>query len=518
MRFFILILFFTLALFSNTDRALQLKKMQHEGRVALVIGNAAYKEQALKNPINDARAVKNALEERNFQVFYLENGSRRIMVQTIDRFIRALERSNIGLVYYAGHGVEVRGENFLIPVGSEIETEMDVKYEAISMTRLISDMQMTQSRLNIFIMDACRNNPYREATRGGSSGGLANTEAEGFFIAFATSPGRVAKDGSGEHGLFTNHFLHFIKKEGMPLREVFHNVRQNVYRDSNKEQLPLVRNGIGMGEFYFTLPKIILPSEPVKTSVAPPLTKSLATPATITKVKEKPKKYTFFVDITPKNSHIYITNIKPKYRAGMLLSPGVYNLKIVATGYKTLRHTVNLFQDTNINLQLEKKLIPLSEPVIAKPTLEKTLEGDGYWIDPKTRLVWQDSIQKTSIINWSDAIALPWEDAKEYCKGLDLGNYYDWRLPSLRELFSIVDYKRYQPAIKKPIKNVAGGFYWTSSLVVADTSGFFSNMFGNSNEVVEPTEAWVIYFLDGSSETATFSTDGHVRCVRGVQR
>jgi hypothetical protein len=502
MRVFILILFITLTLFA--DRALQLKKMQHEGRVALVIGNAAYKEQPLKNPLNDAWAVKNALEERNFQVFYLENGSRRLMVQTIDRFIHALERSSIGLVYYAGHGVEVHGENFLIPVGSDIETETDIKYEAISMSRLIDDMQMTQSRLNIFVMDACRNNPYRETTRGGDSGGLANVEAEGFFIAFATSPGKVAKDGTGKHGLFTNYFLKYIKKEGMPLREVFHNVRQNVYRESHREQLPLVRNGIGMGEFYFTLQKIIL--EPTKTSTTPEFTKNIATPI------KKPEKYSLSVNVIPENSHIYITNIKPKYTSGMHLSPGTYYLKIIASGYKTLRYTVDLTQDTDINLELKK----ISKPIVVQNN-PKVIQEDGYWFDPKTQLTWQDSIQKTSIINWTDAIALPWENAKEYCDKLHLGRYSDWRLPSLYELFSIVDYKRYQPAIKRAIKNVAGGFYWTSSAVIPDTSGFFSNMFGSSNEKVPPTQAWVIYFLDGSSESATFETDGHVRCVRGAK-
>ncbi len=311
----------------------------------------------------------------------------------------------------------------------------------------------------------------------------------------------------GEYGLFTKYFLKYIKKEGMPLREVFHNVRQNVYKDSRKKQLPLVRNGIGMGEFYFTLPKINFPSEPLKTSVAPPLTQKLATPTSIVKIKEKPKKYTLSIDTNCKYSHIYITNIKPKYERGMRLSPGIYKLKIVVSGYKKLRYTLNLFQDTHLRLELEKK-----------STAVATHKDKGYWTNPKTRLAWEDNIQKTSMINWSDSAALSWEDAKEYCKNLDLGDCHDWRLPSLYELFSIVDYKRYQSAIKKPIKNVSGGFYWTSSTVVPDTSGFFSNMFGASNENIAPSQAWVIYFLDSSSETATFATDGHVRCVRGAQR
>jgi hypothetical protein len=488
----------------HADRALQLKKMQQEGRVALVIGNANYKEQPLKNPVNDAWAVKQELEKRNFDVFYLENAKRRIMIQTIDRFIRALERSSIGLVYYAGHGVEVNGENFLIPVGSDIETEMDIKYEAISMTRLISDMQRTRSRLNIFVMDACRNNPYHASTRGGASGGLANVEAEGFFIAFATSPGKVAKDGDGKHGLFTKYFLKYIKKEGMPLREVFHNVRQSVYRESHKEQLPLVRNGIGMGEFYFTLPKINYKAKDTTTKTKP---------KQAVVVKKEPSKYSLSIDTNPDDAHIYITNIKPKYHKGIRLSAGTYNIKITASGYETYRKTIDLTQNTTLYLQLNKKY----EKVEKRPTkVSKILKNDsGYWRDPESGLFWQDDIQKTSIINWTGAATLAWEDANAYCKNLSLGSYNDWRLPSLPELFSIVDYSRYQPAINSHIKNVAGGFYWTSSYVVPDTSGFFSNLFGSSDKKPEPTQAWVIYFLDGSTETATFSTDGHVRCVRG---
>ncbi|MEA3521347.1 MAG: caspase family protein [Campylobacterota bacterium] len=486
------------------DRALQLKKMQNEGRVALVIGNADYKEQALKNPLNDAWAVKTALEERNFKVFYLENGKRRIMIQTMERFIRSLERSAIGLVYYAGHGVEVNGENFLIPVHSTIESEMDVKYEAISMTRLIADMQRTRSRLNIFVMDACRNNPYREATRGGAGGGLANVEAEGFFIAFATAPGKVAKDGKGDHGLFTNYFLHYIKKEGMPLREVFHNVRQNVYRDSNKEQLPLVRNGIGMGEFYFTLPKIVLPTQ---REIKPPLV------PTTRAEKQAISKYKLYINALPKQSHIYITNIKPKYHDGILLKKGSYGIKVTASGYKTYTDTISIIEDTTLTVVLEKSAKHLAQT--SNPSIHK----GAYWKDPQTQLYWQDEIQKTSLINyWSDAVALSWDEAKRYCEDLTLNDYRDWRLPTLPELFGIIDYERYEPAIDKHIQNVASGFYWTDSKVVPDTSGFFSNMFGGSDEKAEATEAWVVYFLDGTTETATFSTDGHVRCVRGAKK
>ena len=507
MRIALIVTLLFLSLFA--DRALQLKKMYQEGRVALVIGNANYAgAQALKNPVNDAHDVKVSLEKDGFEVFYLENANRRLMIRTIDRFLKRLDSAGIGLVYYAGHGVEVNGENFLIPVDSDIESETDIKYESISMNRLIEDMQMTRSRLNILVIDACRDNPYKGIKRGGG-GGLANVEAEGFFIAFATSPGKTANDGDGNHGLFTQYFLKYIDKEGMPLREVFHNVRQEVYKKSHKQQLPLVRNGIGQGDFYFVLPKIDDKDSSQKTQ------KPKQTKSSYTIVQDENSGYSLKVDTYPEDASIYITNIIPKYHDGIILDPGEYRIKVVREGYKTKVAKIELYSDMNIFIQLDKKVKktayvkPKQSSFVAKKHHKKqTLEVmDGYIYDPNTKLAWQD--EEINETFWDS-----WHYSKKYCSELTLGGYRDWRLPTIKELFSIVDFKRSDPAIKREFKHTAMSFYWSSSPYLPDTSGLISMIFGSSDEKADPTGAWGIYFDSGDTTNMDYSSKSFVRCVR----
>jgi hypothetical protein len=227
----------------------------------------------------------------------------------------------------------------------------------------------------------------------------------------------------------------------------------------------------------------------------------------VKKVNQESEKFSLLIETQPENTKIYITNIRPRYRDNIRLKEGRYDLKMIASGYKTLKKSVYLDRDTRLYYVLEK---------IEKKSFVSQ-DKKGFWRDEKSGLMWQDDRQKTSVINWSGAMALQYESAEKYCQELNLGSFSDWRLPTLKELFGIVDYTRYEPAVNENIKNVAAGFYWSSSLVVADSGGFISNLFGYTDEKVEPTEAWVIYFLDGSIETATFTTDGHVRCVRGVR-
>ena len=354
MRLIMIALLVSLAMGAE-DRGLKLRKMAAEQRTALVVGNADYVSQKpLKNPVNDSRAIRDALQKLNFKVFYLENAGRRELVRTIDRFIKELDRSGVGLVYFAGHGVEVDNENYLIPVRADIRNETDIKYEAIAVNQLVQDMQQTRSRLNVLILDACRDNPYKRLKRGGSSG-LANVEAEGFFVAFATAPGKTASDGSGNHGLFTKHFLDNINKPGLPLREVFHNVRQGVYRESNREQLPLVRNGIGMGEFYFTLPN----EQPKPPSIAAAQQLAMKTPTqpsaqSRVAFSNFDGRYALTVKPSPADATVYITNIKPRYEDGIRLEPGSYDIKVVKNGYITKRGTVELHSDLTVDIMLEK--------------------------------------------------------------------------------------------------------------------------------------------------------------------
>lgn len=162
-----------------------------EPRTALVVGNAGYRDSPLNNPVNDARDVAEALRAMGFEVVQRENLDKRGFDAVVGDFARRLkERGGVGLFYYSGHGAQVKGENFLIPVSAAIASEADVEYEAVNAGRILRNMEQAGNGLNIVVLDACRNNPYRSWYRSETKG-LARMDAPtGSIIAYATAPGR----------------------------------------------------------------------------------------------------------------------------------------------------------------------------------------------------------------------------------------------------------------------------------------------------------------------------------------
>lgn len=245
-----------------------------EGRVALVIGNSAYTDAPLKNPVNDSRDVSEALSRCGFKVTKLENANRTEMFSALRNFGQEIQRGGVGLFYFAGHGMQVRGKNYLIPVGADIAQEDEVPAQALEVDLVLAKMESAKNRLNVLILDACRNNPFGRSFRSASSG-LAQMDApEGTYIAFATAPGRVAADGSGSNGLFTQHLLANLETPGLKIEEVFKRVRGAVIQDSGKRQMPWDSSSL-TGDFYFR-PEGTLPppkTEPPQqaSSPAPPL-------------------------------------------------------------------------------------------------------------------------------------------------------------------------------------------------------------------------------------------------------
>ena len=164
---------------------------QQERRVALIIGNGAYKAGPLKNPANDARDMAAALKSVGFEVILRENAGLRAMNEAIDQFWQNLKRGGVGLFFFAGHGLQVGGENFLVPVDAKIALEKDVQYECVNAGKVLGRMEDAGNGLNIVILDACRNNPFARSFRSDSRG-LAKMDApSGSLVAFATAPGDV---------------------------------------------------------------------------------------------------------------------------------------------------------------------------------------------------------------------------------------------------------------------------------------------------------------------------------------
>jgi len=244
-------------------------------RLALVIGNGAYHDAPLRNPVNDARAMADTLRQIGFSVIYEENADRQTLRQAIRDFSRDLQTSDVGLFYFAGHGMQVKGRNYLIPVHSDIQAEFEVPDEALEAAAVLRGMEDAGSGLNIVILDACRNNPFARSFRSATRG-LARMDApSGSIIAYATAPGQVALDGDGEHGIYTKHLLDAMRVPGLPIEQVFKRVRIGVRRETGGQQTPWEESSL-TSDFIFT------PgggSKGTGTSTAPPSPSVIGVPA-----------------------------------------------------------------------------------------------------------------------------------------------------------------------------------------------------------------------------------------------
>jgi formylglycine-generating enzyme required for sulfatase activity len=243
-------------------------------RFALVIGNDAYATAPLKNPVNDARALARALRACDFDVLERENLTQSGTKQALRAFgerLRAGGRAAVGLFYYAGHGVQVRDRNYLIPVGAVVNNEEEIEYEAVDVGFAMAQMEAAQNSLNIIILDACRDNPFARSFRSASRG-LAQMQAPtGTLIAYATAPGRTASDGPGANGLFTSELLAAMRTPGLAIEDVFKQVRIKVREKSNGQQVPWEASSL-VGDFYFTPTNKTVAAGPEPTGPLPRLT------------------------------------------------------------------------------------------------------------------------------------------------------------------------------------------------------------------------------------------------------
>jgi uncharacterized caspase-like protein len=223
---------------------------QTEQRVALVIGNSAYKEAPLRNPVNDANDVARTLRDLGWKVVLRTNASQRQMKEAIREFGGELTKGSVGLFYFAGHGIQYRGENFLVPVAANIEREAHVEDETVSANFVLRQMEEARNRTNIVILDACRNNPFERGFRSASRGLAQMDAAQGALIAFATAPGSVAADGVGRNGVYTKHLLQQLRTPGVPAELMFKRVRDGVMRDTKEMQVPWESSSLRGADFY----------------------------------------------------------------------------------------------------------------------------------------------------------------------------------------------------------------------------------------------------------------------------
>ncbi|MBD2209350.1 caspase family protein [Nostoc linckia FACHB-104] len=243
----------------------------NQKRVALVIGNSNYQAAiALANPGNDAEDVAQTLGELGFEVIKVIDGSQKQMDAALERFSAKLSQGTVGVFFYAGHGVQVNGENYLIPINAQLAAEKDVVYETLPVGKVQNAMGKTGTT-SIIILDACRDNPFsRRWYRTTNSRGLAPIEAfSSSYIAFATAPGSVAADGEGRNGTFTSFLLKHLKTPNLPIENLFKKVRNEVLKATKGKQQPWDSSSL-TDEFFFN---------PVSTATdTPPTPAPITTP------------------------------------------------------------------------------------------------------------------------------------------------------------------------------------------------------------------------------------------------
>jgi uncharacterized caspase-like protein/formylglycine-generating enzyme required for sulfatase activity len=213
-------------------------------RVALVVGNAAYASGPLRNPVNDAQAVAATLRDLGFAVQLATNVDLPGFDRTVTGFAQSLHAGDVALFYYSGHGMQVDGENYLVPVDFQATEEADVRFKTMPATRVHERMQASGASLSIVVLDACRDNPFRPGRS--AAGGLASMNSgKGSLIAFATSPGATASDNpSAANGLFTKYLLETLREPGLDVEDIFKRVRQQVAAASENRQVPWTASSV----------------------------------------------------------------------------------------------------------------------------------------------------------------------------------------------------------------------------------------------------------------------------------
>ncbi|MEO1491146.1 MAG: caspase family protein [Pseudomonadota bacterium] len=275
MRF---LLVMTVCIFAMASDALA------ERRVALVIGNASYQTvQALDNPENDAAAVAKSLETLGFEVLLGLDLDQRGMQKMVREYSRMLIGSDVALFYYAGHGIQVSGRNYLIPVDADLQDETDLNFSAVDFDLILGQMER-EPRVKLLFLDACRDNPFKDKlarsmslTRSNArvDDGLAKINLDGSdggtLIAFATDPGAVALDGTGQtHSPFTKALLEHIETPGLEIHSMMIDVRSAVWERTHKRQRPWSNSSL-TGKFFFSTEEAPVVLAVNKQDVAPPV-------------------------------------------------------------------------------------------------------------------------------------------------------------------------------------------------------------------------------------------------------
>lgn len=237
-----------------------------ERKVAFIVGNATYNSGPLLNPVNDARAVAKALAGLGFEVTVKENFSVREIGSIYREFRAKLPRKGIGLFFYAGHGIQFKGQNFFPAIDAELAGEEDVPLQSLNLGQILDTMEDAKLAVNLVLLDACRDNPFARRFRSASRGLAKIESASGMLIHYATRPGSVASDGAGKNGTYTEALLKHIAEPDLPVEMMLKKVANTVVDQTGGKQEPWIEGSL-RGDFFFALAKV--PGMPALPAASP---------------------------------------------------------------------------------------------------------------------------------------------------------------------------------------------------------------------------------------------------------
>ena len=260
-------------------------------RVALVMGNQAYVAGPLKNPVNDAEAMATALRGLGFNVTLVKNFKRDDIGRTVEGFANRIRAGDEVVVFYAGHGLQVKGTNYLPAVDARIGVESDVALNSLNLNELLQRLDEAKAGVRLLLVDACRDNPYSRGFRS-STRGLARVEGapSGTLMHFATKPGGVADDGNGSNGLYTTELLKHLGTPGLPVESMLKRVASGVRQASGGQQQPWTEGALD-GEFYFAGggAVVVQPQPRPQPQPKPPLQVATVVPEPVRPAPEAPR-------------------------------------------------------------------------------------------------------------------------------------------------------------------------------------------------------------------------------------
>lgn len=459
-------------------------------KVALVIGNNNYFPEigALANPVNDAVAIEQKLKKMGFETILVKNGTKSQMLDALDDFKEKLQSGSTAIFYYAGHGVEANGKNYLIPVDAKMPRNEDRYSDDFFDMRekAMQAMLYSAAENKILIIDACRDNPAAKKSRGIGGGGrgfartgiddMPNAGKVGLF--FSTLSGTVALDGdNSRHSPFTAALLTHLDKPNLTWPELVADVSETV-RQSTKGQQVWSEGGAELARFKL-LPVAETQPTPV---VTPALLDAELVYWDIIKSSTNASDYAAYLQDYPRGRFASLAKNRQQQYTPKPTVPSPAPVQLA-------------------QVQVHDKPAPQSE----QPSADEQLLAQGQWRDPKTNLIWMRCSlgqewmgEKCS----GEGEVMYWDDAKKVDKGLSYSGITGWRLPTINELKTLMnkDKSGYASAfILQPTPKVYG-WYWSSSPVALS---------GN--------DAWYVNFNQGIDDNAAKFNPYYVRLVRSSQ-